>query len=163
MPPPAYGSAAPTAGAVYEASVPVTTAGSEDVQVIAAPFAEPLTARGRFSVVRCASTRASRSAETLGAFTTTSSVIVVPSVVVAVSVTGVSDVIERETAPVVETTEGFELAHVRPIPLEDAGSVSLLVTWSSAGLAPRTVGVMSRRMMPSVDAAFWAAVGMLEV
>jgi hypothetical protein len=69
----------------------------------------------------------------------------------------------RDTTPVLETTAGFELAQVRLTPLADAGNVRFFVTLSSDGLSPRTVDWMSRRMMPSVAAAFSAAVGMLSV
>ena len=74
----------PTAGAVYPGSVGVTSAGSDDVQVMAEALTDPVVISGRFSVVRDAGAIASRSAEGDAASTTNSNVIVLPSEVVAV-------------------------------------------------------------------------------
>ena len=112
----------------------MTSAASDDVQVIVAPLTAPVVINGRFSVVRAVSEIASRSADRSGAFTTTSKVIVVPSDVVAVSVTGASPVrVLRETTPVFETTAVLELAHVRVIPLADAGKPRFFVTCRATG------------------------------
>ena len=128
---------------------------------MAAPLTAPVVASGRFSVVRFARTIASRSAETVGAMTVTSNVMVEPSVLTAVSVTGVSDEIARETTPEVETTEGADDDHVRPTPLTVAGRVRFDVTFVSAEFAPSICANTSPRSRAAVVAFFCSAVGML--
>jgi MFS family permease len=138
-----------------------TSAGSEEVQAMVAPLTAPVVTSGRFSVVRFARTIASRSAETVGAMTVTSNVMVEPNALTAVRVTGVSAEIARDTTPEVETTEGAEDDHVSPTPLTVAGSVRFEVTFVSAEFAPSICASTSPRSSAAVVAFFWSAVGML--